>query len=221
MKKVHDWFLPDYDLHYEEWMKLNNEKTYQRLQREYALFQVKQFRTAVDIGGNLGFWSRDFCERFDNVIIFEPESSNIECLKENLKMHSNFTLYEVGLGSKEETRKFYTSLTTSGAHSFYRDQVFENEVKETILPIKRLDDYNLTDVDLIKIDTQGSEYDILLGGEQTLINNNAVLNVEIEHKNEGHKKRAKDIIEFLSSVGYKEYGRSRKKEVVFKKERKA
>ena len=217
MKKVHDWFLPDYDSHYEKWMTLNNEKTYQRLQREYALNQVKHFRTAVDIGGNLGFWSRDFCEQFDNVIIFEPEPSNIECLKENLKMHSNFTLHEVGLGSKEEIREFYTSLTTSGGHSFYRDQIFENEVNKIMLPIKKLDDYNLTNVDLIKIDTQGSEYDILLGGKQTLINNDAVLNIEIENKNEGHKRRAKEIIDFLSSVGYKEYGRSRRKEVVFKK----
>ena len=221
MKKVHNWFLPDYDSHYEKWMTLNNEKTYQRLQREYALNQVKHFRTAVDIGGNLGFWSRDFCEQFDNVIIFEPESSNIECLKENLKMHSNFTLHEVGLGSKEEIREFYTSLTTSGGHSFYRDQIFENEVNKIMLPIKKLDDYNLTNVDLIKIDTQGSEYDILLGGKQTLINNDAVLNVEIEHKNEGHKRRDKEIMDFLSSVGYKEYGRSRRKEVVFKKELKA
>jgi FkbM family methyltransferase len=221
MKKVYDWFLPDYDSHYEKWMTLNNEKTYQRLQREYALNQVKHFRTAVDIGGNLGFWSKDFCKQFDNVTIFEPEPSNIECLKENLKMHSNFTLHEVGLGSKEEIREFYTSLTTSGGHSFYRDQIFENEVNKTMLPIKKLDDYNLTNIDLIKIDTQGSEYDILLGGKQTLINNDAVLNIEIEHKNEGHKKRAKEIIDFLSSVDYKEYGRSRRKEVVFKKERKA
>ena len=54
MKKVHDWFLPEYDSHYEQWMITNNEKNYQRLQREYALKQVKHFRTAVDIGGNIG-----------------------------------------------------------------------------------------------------------------------------------------------------------------------
>ena len=132
-------------------------------------------------------------------------------------MYSNFALHEVGLGSKEETREFYTSLTTSGGHSFYRDQIFESAVGKTTLPIKRLDDYNLTNVDLIKIDTQGSEYDILLGGEQTLINNDAVLNVEIEHKNEAQRQRGKQIISYLSSLGYKEYGRSRKKEVVFVK----
>ena len=217
MRKVHDWFLPDYDQHYEEWMKTNNEVTYQRLQREYALHQVKNFNTAIDIGGNIGFWSRDFCDRFDNVIIFEPDASNIECLEANLSGKKNYDLHRVGLGSKQETKTFYKSLTTSGGHSFFRDQVFEEQVEESQLEIKRLDDYGIQNVGLIKIDTQGSEYDILLGGRETLEKNNAVLNIEIEHKSKQQKIQGEKIIALLNSMGYREYGRSRKKEVVFTK----
>lgn len=217
MRKVHTWYLPDYDRHYEEWMKTNNETEYQRLQREYALAQVKQFRTAIDIGGNIGFWSRDFCDRFQNVEIFEPDTSNIECLESNLEDKKNYNLHKIGLGSKAEAKTFYKSMTTSGGHSFYRDQVFEDRVEESVLEIKRLDDYNFKNVDLIKIDTQGSEYDILLGGKQTLLDNDCVLNVEIEHKNELQRQAGKKIIELLNTLGYTEYGRSRKKEVVFKK----
>ena len=221
MRKVYSWYLPDYDKHYEEWMVTNGEKEYQRMQREFALKQVTKFRTAIDIGGNIGFWSRDFCKNFANVEIFEPEPSNIECLEENLKGNKNYNLYKVGLGAREEKKTFYTSKTVSGGHSFFRDQVFEDSVKESVLQIKKLDDYNFTDVDLIKIDTQGSEYDILLGGQQTLLNNDCVLNIEIEHKNQAQKQKGLQIISLLDSLGYKEYGRSRKKEVVFKKVRKA
>ena len=198
-------------------MKINNEVTYQRLQREYALRQVKHFHTAIDIGGNIGFWSRDFCDKFDNVIIFEPDASNIECLEANLSNKENYTLHRVGLGSTEEIKTFYKSLTTSGGHSFFRDEVFEKEVEENQLQIKRLDDYEIQDVGLIKIDTQGSEYDILLGGRVTLLNINCVLNIEIEHKNEAQRKKGKEIISLLNSLGYREFGRSRKKEVVFTK----
>ena len=198
-------------------MKINNEVTYQRLQREYALRQVKHFHTAIDIGGNIGFWSRDFCDKFDNVIIFEPDASNIECLEANLSNKENYTLHRVGLGSTEEIKTFYKSLTTSGGHSFFRDEVFEKEVEENQLQIKRLDDYEIQDVGLIKIDTQGSEYDILLGGRETLLNNDCVLNIEIEHKNEAQRKKGKEIISLLNSLGYREFGRSRKKEVVFTK----
>ena len=202
-------------------MKINNEVTYQRLQREYALRQVKNFHTAIDIGGNIGFWSRDFCDKFENVIIFEPDASNIECLKANLSGKENYTLHEVGLGSKEETKTFYKSMTTSGGHSFFRDEIFEQDVKESQLQIKRLDDYNYKNVGLIKIDTQGSEQDILLGAERTLLENDCVLNVEIEHKNDAQKAKGKQIISYLNSLGYTEFGRSRKKEVVFTKRRKA
>ena len=90
-------------------------------------------------------------------------------------------------------------------------------MEESVLEIKRLDDYNFKNVDLIKIDTQGSEYDILLGGKQTLLDNDCVLNVEIEHKNELQRQAGKKIIELLNTLGYTEYGRSRKNEVVFKK----
>ena len=217
MQKVHSWHLPDYDQHYEEWMTFNNETSYQRLQREYALNEVTNFRTAIDIGGNIGFWSRDFCERFKDVIIFEPDASNIECLEANLQNNNNYILHRVGLGSKAETKTFYKSKVTSGGHSFFRDQIFEKEVDHSTLQVKTLDEYNLKDVDLIKIDTQGSEYDILLGGKQTLLDNDCVLNIEIEHKSEAQKQSGKQIIELLETLGYTEYGRSRRKEVVFKK----
>lgn len=217
MKKVHSWYLPEYDRHYEEWMNANGEKTYQRLQREFALNKVKQFRRAIDIGGNIGFWSYDFCQRFKDVQIFEPDNSNLKCLKTNLQQFTNFTIHEVGLGKEKITRKFYTSPTTSGGHSFYRDQIFEEGVGQTECDVHVLDDYNFTDVDLIKIDTQGSEYDILQGAKHTLINNNPILNIEIEHKNEQQRERGRQIISFLNSLGYKERGRSRKKEVVFSK----
>lgn len=213
--------MPDYDQHYEEWMKINNETEYQRTQREYALGRVTQFRRAIDIGGNIGFWSRDFCDRFENVEIFEPDSSNIECLEANLIDKKNYNLYKIGLGAKAEQKTFYKSLTTSGAHSFYREQVFEDNVEELKLDIQTLDSFQFTNVDLIKIDTQGSEHDILLGAKQTLLENDCVLNVEIEHKSKEQKQKGLEIISLLQSLGYREYGRSRKKEVVFVKERKA
>lgn len=221
MRKVHTWNLPDYDQHYAEWMRINNTKEYQQLQRNYAIARVKNFRRAIDIGGNVGFWSRDFCDKFTTVEIFEPEASNIECLEANLIDKNNYNLYKMGLGSKAEQKTFYKSLTTSGGHSFYREQLFEKNVEELRLEIKTLDSFGFNDVDLIKIDTQGSEYDILSGARQTLIENDCVLNVEIEHKTKQQKQKGLEIISLLKSLGYSEFGRSRKKEVVFTKRRKA
>ena len=217
MKQNNGWYLPDYDKHFIEWMKENNETTYQRLQREYAIKQVKKFRTAIDIGGNIGFWSKDFCKLFQHVEIFEPDKSNLECLYKNLEPYKNYNINEVGLGQEETTKNFYISTTTSGGHSVFRNQVFEENVLTSSIEIKKLDNYQLENVDLIKIDTQGSEFDILQGAIETLQNNNCVLNIEIEHKNDEQKKKGKEIIDFLKNLNYIEFGRSRKKEVVFTK----
>lgn len=217
MKQVHSWYLPDYDSHYEAWMADNNEVTYQRKQRAYALTRVKQFRRAIDIGGNIGFWSRDFCEQFADVQIFEPDRSNLECLRANLAGKNNYKIHEVGLSNERGEVSFYVSPTTSGGHSVFREQVFELSVNQTTIPVHCLDEYAFTDVDLIKIDTQGSELNILRGAEDTLRRESPILNVEIEHKTSEQIKQGARIIGYLSSLGYRELGRSKRKEVVFAK----
>lgn len=217
MKQVHSWYLPDYDSHYEAWMADNNEVTYQRKQRAYALTRVKQFRRAIDIGGNIGFWSRDFCEQFADVQIFEPDGSNLECLRANLAGKNNYTIHEVGLSNERGEVSFYVSPTTSGGHSVFREQVFEPSVNQTTIPVHCLDEYAFTDVDLIKIDTQGSELNILRGAEDTLRRESPILNVEIEHKTSEQIKQGARIVGYLSSLGYHEIGRSKRKEVVFAK----
>ncbi|HDI6074557.1 TPA: FkbM family methyltransferase, partial [Escherichia coli] len=51
--------------------------------------------------------------------------------------------------------------------------------KKTSIETKRLDDINdIKEVDLLKIDTQGSELNILVGGEQVL-NNTLCIQLEV------------------------------------------
>lgn len=221
MQKIYSWYVPDYDSHFYAWMIHNDTTEYQKRQRDYLLANVGSFRTAVDIGGNVGFWSRDFCKKFKHVEIFEPEPSNLECLEANLKEYNNFNLNRVALGAKTNKRDFYKSRVASGAHSLHRKQIHDAEVDKLKVQVKRLDDYNLTNVDLIKIDTQGSEYDVLLGAMQTLSQNDCVLNIEIERKSEKQKIKDGLIRSLLGSLGYIEVTRFKKKEIIFKKVRKA
>ena len=217
MKKVYTWFLPDYDTHFEKWMVDMREETYQRKVRQYALQQVKNFSRAIDIGGNVGFWSRDFCEKFEKVEIFEPDKSNLECLKENLKPHTNHTIHEVGLGAAKTKSNFFISPTASGGHSIYRNNVPEDTVTETMIDVHTLDQYKFEDVGLIKIDTQGSELDVLKGATETLKRESPILNIEIELKTKEQVKQGNIIKSHLKNVGYSVLGWKRRTEVVFAK----
>ena len=217
MQKVHSWFIPEYDTHYKEYLTSNAETEYQKKPRDHALEQVKRFRTAIDVGGNIGFWSRDLCRKFDNVVIFEPDQSNVDCLNMNLQEHNNYTLHKVGLGNITGNRTFYKSKVSSGGHTFIKEHANDNDVEQISLQIEPLDSYNFTDVDFIKIDTQGSELSVLQGAKETLMNNYCVINVEIEQKNSVQVKNSKPIFKFMQSIGYHTLKRYKRDEVLFAK----
>lgn len=219
MQRFNGWHIPDYDTHYIEHLASKGIKgyEYQKEPRNHALEKVKKFRTALDIGGNVGFWSRDMCKRFERVEIFEPDPSNIECLTLNLKGHDNYRLHQIGLGIENTQKEFYKSNVSSGAHTFNPAHLTEGGFSKSVLEIKTLDSFNLTEVDFIKIDTQGSELDILQGAKQTLIENNCVLNVEIEQKNPKQVEMGKPIFEFMESIDYEKLVRYKRDEVLFAK----
>tara|TARA_B100000902_G_C27132025_1_gene824128 strand:- start:164 stop:823 length:660 start_codon:yes stop_codon:yes gene_type:complete len=216
MQKFNGWYIPDYDTHYTEYLTSKGFE-YQKEPRDHAFTQTKKFRTALDIGGNIGFWSKNMCERFKTVEIFEPDASNVECLRSNLEGHNNYNLHQIGLGNKNTQKQFYKSHVSSGAHTFNPAHIPAGGITKSVLEIKTLDSFNLTDVDFIKIDTQGSELEILEGAKQTLTENKCVLNVEIEQKNPEQVKAGRPIFELMESLGYIKLVRFKRDEVLFAK----
>ena len=70
--------------------------------------------------------------------------------------------------------------------------------------IKTLDSYDFQDVDIIKIDVEGFEYDVLLGATKTLETWNPVVQVEMVYGQPhrfGHSVH--DILKFFEDRGYK------------------
>ena len=82
----------------------------------------------------------------------------------------------VALSNEEKTLDFYVEKSNwlSKGASFYKEvSEFYEEGKYDVyqIPTKTLDSRNYFEgekIDLIKIDVQGSEYDIILGGQKTL-----------------------------------------------------
>ena len=216
MQKFNGWYIPDYDTHFREYLSTHDNE-YQKEPRDHALSNVRQFRNGLDIGGNVGFWSKDLCERFQRVEIFEPDLSNTECLRSNLDQYKNYTLHEIGLGNENTHKEFYKSNVSSGGHTFNTEHMPEGGVSMSLVEIRTLDSYNFTDVDFIKIDTQGSELDILHGAKQTLQNNDCILNIEIEQKNPKQVAMSKPIFDFMQSIGYHTLNRYKRDEVLFAK----
>lgn len=167
MKCIDGWFLPDYDDHFVdpstyENTKINSIKSYLINHREF-----------VDVGAHIGIWSIKLADQFEKIYAFEPDPTNFECLKENIKSRDivNIIPYNMALSHY------------NGLCGIQHKSESNNSGNIEIIPngkilCYRLDSFYLKNVDLIKIDTQGSEGKIILGAEKTLKINNPVIFLE-------------------------------------------
>jgi len=169
------------DLHFR---KLGSElPLYQSSVRNAAYRYVRNWRSAIDIGGHIGIFSVDFARRFLMVHTFEPMPLNRICLEKNVP--ENVHIYPFGLGNREGITEMRYNLKNSGGSEVINpasvsDQVAREAINsgKIYVTIKRLDDFNICDVDLVKIDVQGMEEHVLLGSIKTLHESRPVVILE-------------------------------------------
>lgn len=163
MKNIGGIWLPDGEVHLVEWMtKMNRvvdgKLTYQYHKLEAALEHVKQWRCAVDVGAHCGMWSMHLAQRFDVLHAFEPVPAHRDCWARNMEGRGGL-LYPCALGETEGKVAIRTAADSSG------DSWVDGDGE---IPLRRLDDFTLADVDFIKLDCEGYELFALRGGEEML-----------------------------------------------------
>jgi hypothetical protein len=97
MKIFKNWYFPDTEEHFIDHLKKFNISEYQKAQRDASFKFLKNKRTAIDIGANVGLWAKDICKVFNSSKLFEPYDLNIECLKKNLESYKNFEIFDCAL----------------------------------------------------------------------------------------------------------------------------
>jgi FkbM family methyltransferase len=214
IKNVKGWYLPEWDKHFEKMLRvIDNKYEYQYEQRKYALSWVKDFNcNALDVGSNIGFWSKQLAEKFKHVYAFEPHPDNNECYKKNLKEHNNYTLYEVAVSNvSNKILNLYVSPNECGNASLNNFGVLEgttnlkiNAVDLKTIPVKveKIDDYNLKDIGFIKVDCQNHEQEVVEGAIQTIDKYSPVLCLELPIRNEKEINYRNNMIEYLKKYNY-------------------
>jgi len=129
-----------------------------------------------DVGANKGNWSKSVFVNNPNCIIhaFEPNKANAKELNEIAdKVKVNF----IAIGDKIGTMDIHDYKGNVGSeHASLLNGVIENIHQKTseshTIDVTTLDDYciknDIKNIDFIKIDTEGYEYQILLGAKNTL-----------------------------------------------------
>lgn len=178
--------------------------------REAALKYVKNFNSAIDIGAHVGISVIHFSEYFRKVYAFEPNKTHFECLEENTAHLVNVEYYNTAI-SNENSIKTATYRTTKNSGSFQLlDESYEQPNKKQprslfTVESKKLDDYNFSDVGLIKIDVEGWEFEVLKGAKETILKSNPVLMIEFtggESRKSLHRYIVDEYLSFIKEINY-------------------
>ena len=143
----------------------------------FILPLLKSKRTYLDIGANIGKASVPFINIFDRVISFEPNPIALEKFKSRPESQK-LQIEEVAVSDYSGTGEF-TCPASGETQAHQHGSMNQNHIQTNKRFLERklctypvdvvtIDSYKLTDVDFIKIDTEGNEYNVLIGALETI-----------------------------------------------------
>ena len=160
----------------------------------------KQNNVIFDVGASTGQSIDRFKNLFPDSFIhsFEPIKEDFEILKKKYENDKTIKLNDLALGEKKDTKKLYIT-AKSDCSSFNKVNMDSNwlkirsgklkispqqfTVKTQDTEVTTIDEYvklhNINKIDLLKIDTQGTE-DKVLEGAQDCLKKNMIRNIETE-----------------------------------------
>ena len=124
----------------------------------YKVEFVKQKPFIIDCGSNIGLSIIYFKNYFPDATIigFEPDPSIFQILKRNTQRFNNITLHNKALGAEKKKLSFISEGGFSGRVK--EDATGSNVIEVDIEPLSTYID---RDIDLLKIDIEGAEYEVL------------------------------------------------------------
>jgi FkbM family methyltransferase len=147
-------------------------------------FLKKKTKIILDVGANVGNWTKiaNLYAPQAKVYSFEPHHKTFEILAKNFISKSN-TVYPVNIAisDSEESKPFFTwadeaNPDQSELNSFFIRPILYESTSSTPLAVETkvttLDKFcnqnMISNIDYLKIDTEGNEYFVLKGAEQLL-----------------------------------------------------
>ena len=159
-----------------------------------SLDLCKEFRTAIQAGGNIGIYPAALAQRFTRVYTVEPDAANFAALQINTSNQQKIIARRAAFG-KVRGRAAIDQIQPDniGAHQIQQGDEFE---------VITIDSLGVTDCDLLQLDVEGSEHEALLGAIATIEASWPVITLELKTLGERYGYTDADTINLLAGMGY-------------------
>lgn len=204
MKEYRGIFLPDIEEHLCEHIRPSHKRyeelpdgraTYQRFKYRRGLEFVKERKVFVDVGAHVGLWSMQAEFDFEQIIAFEPCPEHLEIFPHNMRKNT-YTLHPVALGARAGSVGLgFEDHSTGGTHISGTGDI----------EMRTLDSFGIERIDLMKIDVEGYELDVVVGGMETIKRCRPVMIVEQKGRDaSNHGREKNEALAYLLSLGMRE-----------------
>ena len=181
-------------------------------------FNLKHF---LNIGCHIGTVALPISKYIEKVTAIEAYPLTFEHLEEHIKINNieNIQVFNLAIG--DENKKIYflddenirIKNNTGGMHVITDDDILKKRLSSNIHSkkysneMKKLDDLNISNFDILLADVEGKEYELLKGGKNKIIKYKPIIIVEIWNNNkrnlESMQTTNDEIINYVINLGYK------------------
>jgi FkbM family methyltransferase len=186
-------------------------KIHEPLNTKFLSKQLEEGMVCLDVGANLGYFA--FLEsskigKTGKVIAIEPAPLTFELFEQNIKLqkYQNISSYNFALSNKEGIIDFFVS-DSSNWSRIIEGEDSDHGDKGSIIKIKCktidnfIDELKLNQLDLIRVDLEGYEFEIFECAQKTLSELKPMLQIEVHRDFMGIEKSLK-FLKNMKDLGY-------------------
>ena len=181
-------------------------------------FNLKHF---LNIGCHIGTVALPLSKYINEVTAIEAFPPTFKHLEEHIKINNIKNIQTFNLAIGDENKKIYflddqnirVKNNTGGMHVITEEDISNKRLSSNIHSkrynneMKKLDDLNISNFDVLLVDVEGKEYELLKGAKNKIIKYKPIIIMEIWGNNKRNAERMQttndEIINYIINLGYK------------------
>jgi len=172
---------------------------------EYALpreakLRPEDVKVVLDIGANIGIAALYFASSFPGAVVhaFEPVPANCEVLKANARAIPRIQVHQYALGAEDGELELFDSDDKANLGGFSSHGLGVDPGRSQPVPVRHagraLAELGIERADVIKIDTEGAEWEILTAMDRAVLGSARVIMGEL------HGRRDFELLHYLQPM---------------------